>query len=87
MAVRTEAEQRYVEEWTHRIENRRTIGLLQSSFVPPSGVLQGSVSWDGVNANYKSAALQLSYAGKNAAHISARRRLEQVANVRSVSAS
>jgi hypothetical protein len=38
--------------------------------------------------NYKSAALsQLSYAGKNAAHINARRRLKQVANVRSVDAS
>jgi hypothetical protein len=30
---------------------------------------------------------QLSYAGENAAHISAHRRLEQVANVRSVDAS
>jgi len=38
--------------------------------------------------NYKSAALnQLSYAGKNAAHINAHRRLEQVAKVISVNAS
>ena len=38
--------------------------------------------------NYKSAALnQLSYVGKNAAHINAHRRLEQVAKVISVNAS
>jgi hypothetical protein len=38
--------------------------------------------------NYKSAALnQLSYAGKNAAHINARRRSKQVADLRNASAS
>jgi hypothetical protein len=38
--------------------------------------------------NYKSAALnELSYAGKNAAHINTHRRLKQVADLRNVSAS
>src|SRR5215469_15105575 len=49
MAVGAKAKQRYVEERTGRIENRRTIGLLQSLFVAPSGVLWISVDRNGVN--------------------------------------
>ena len=38
MAIRTQAEQRHIEERPARIENCRTIGLLQCLFVAASRV-------------------------------------------------
>ena len=49
-------------------------------------VQSGETIHNSLGLNYKSVALPLSYAGKNAARINARRRLKQVADLRNVSA-
>src|SRR5580692_9799129 len=49
MAIGTQAEQRHMEERPVRIEDRRTVGLLQYPFVAASRVFGGTVGRYGMN--------------------------------------